>query len=145
MIMTQIQKQLDKIIVGLKRIETLKNVRFVREYGAHKAEVPIKGMLAVVSVKESVLSNSYIGGYLSSSVRGDQYSANAEIRVYAPSDKSGAGLSETVGEILAGLKTADENKIITESSATPIAFDSDMNAVYRTVKFVVDFCLCEEE
>ena len=143
--MTQIQKQLDKIIVGLKRIETLKNVRFVREYGAHKAEVPINDMLAVVSVKESVLSNSYIGGYLSSSVRGDQYSANAEIRVYAPSDKSGAGLSETVGEILAGLKTADENKIIPESSATPIAFDSDMNAVYRTVKFVVDFCLCEEE
>lgn len=142
--MTQIQKQLDRIVVGLKHIDSLKDVRFVREYGSHSVETPITGFLAVVSVRETVLSNNYIGGYLSSSVRGDQYSANAEIRVYAPATENGAGLSEVVGAILSGLKDADKDRIVTETSATPIAFDSDMNAIYRTVKFGVDFCLCEE-
>lgn len=142
--MTQIQKQLDRIIVGLKHIDSLAGVRFVREYGSHKVETPIKGLLAVVSVRETVLASSYIGGYLSSSVKGEQYSAVAEIRVYAPSTENGAGLSETVGNILSGLRDADKDRIITQASATPIAFDSDMNAIYRTVSFGIDFCLCKE-
>lgn len=142
--MTQIQKQLDRIIVGLKHIEALADVRFVREYGSHKVETPITSLLAVVSVRETVLSNNYIGGYLSSSIKGEQYSAVAEIRVYAPATENGAGLSETVSNILSGMKEADKDKITTEASATPIAFDSDMNAIYRTVNFGIDFCLCKE-
>ena len=67
-----------------------------------------------------------------------------EIRVYAPATENGSGLSEIVTEILAGLKKADSQKIITDTSASPIAFDPDMNAIYRTVHFSLEFCLCEE-
>lgn len=142
--MNQIEKQVDRIIAGLKLIEELKGVRFVREYGSHKIETPIKGMLAVVSVTDTALSKSYIGGFMSSSVKGDEYAAKVEIRVYAPADENGSGLSEIISEMLIGLKKADSEKLITESSASAIAFDPDMNAIYRTISFEISFCLCEE-
>ena len=142
--MNQIEKQIDRIIAGLKLIDSLKSVRFVREYGSHSVEIPIKGLIAVVSVTDTAQSKSYIGGYMSSSVKGEQYTANAQIRVYAPADENGSGLSEVVSEILTGLKKADGEKIIAESNASSIAFDPDMNAIYRTVSFSVEFCLCEE-
>lgn len=142
--MNQIEKQVDRIIAGLKRIEALKPVRFVREYGSHNVENPVTGLLAVVSVTDTSLSKSYIGGYLSSAIKGDSYAANVEIRIYAPADENGSGLSEIVSELLTGLKKADSEKIIVESDASSIAFDPDMNAIYRTVHFGIEFCLCEE-
>lgn len=142
--MNQIEKQVDRIIAGLKLNESLKSVRFVREYGSHNIENPVSGLLAVVSVTDTSLSKSYIGGYLSSTVKGDSYSAKIEIRVYAPATENGNGLSEIVSEILTGLKKADSQKIIVESDASPIAFDPDMNAIFRIVHFSMEFCLCEE-
>ncbi len=144
MIMNQIEKQIDRIIAGLKLNEALKPVRFVREYGSHSTENPISGLLAVVSVTDTTLSKNYIGGYLSSSIKGDSYAAKVEIRVYAPATENGNGLSEIVSELLTGLKKADNEKIIVESDASSIAFDPDMNAIYRTVHFSIEFCLCEE-
>ena len=87
---------------------------------------------------------SYIGGYLSPSIKGESYNAGVEIRVYAPATENGSGLSEIVSEILLGLKTADAEKTITHSEAASIEFDPDMNAIYRTVSFNMEFCLCEE-
>lgn len=142
--MNQIEKQVDHIVAGLKLIDELKSVRFVREYGTHNIETPVKGMLAVVSVTDTAQSKSYIGGYLNSSVKGEEYSAKVEIRVYAPADENGSGLSEMVSAMLTGLKKADGAKIITDSSATSISFDPDMNAIYRTLCFTIEFCLCEE-
>lgn len=142
--MNQIEKQVDRIIVGLKRNAELDNVRFVREYGSHKIETPIKGVIAVVSVTDTTQSKSYIGGYLSPSIKGEEFLAKVEIRVYAPADENGSGLSEIVSEMLTGLKKADNEKIVTESSASTIAFDADLNAIYRTLSFTISFCLCEE-
>ncbi len=142
--MNQIEKQVDQIIAGLKVIEELKPVRFVREYGSHNVENPISSLVAVVSVTDTALSKNYIGGYLSSTVKGESYEAKVEIRVYAPATENGSGLSEVAGEILMGLKKADSQKIITEADVSPIAFDPDMNAIYRIVHFTIEFCLCEE-
>ena len=64
--------------------------------------------------------------------------------MYAPATENGSGLSEIVSELLTGLKKADSQKIIVESDASPIAFDPDLNAIYRIVHFEIEFCLCEE-
>ena len=133
--MNRIEKQVDRIIAGLKVNEALKNVRFIREYGSDEAPSPVNGMIAVVSVRDMSTEKSYIGGYLSPSIKGESYNAGVEIRVYAPATENGSGLSEVVSEILLGLKTAD---------AASIEFDPDMNAIYRTVSFNMEFCLCEE-
>lgn len=143
--MNQFEKQTDRIIAGLKILEELKAVRFVREYGSHDVETPIRGLLAVVSITDTSLSKDYIGGYMSSSVKGEQYKANVEIRVYAPATENGSGLSEVVSDILTGLKKADREKVIVSSNASSIAFDADMNAIYRTVNFSMEFCLYEED
>ena len=47
--MNRIEKQVDRIIAGLKVNEALKNVRFIREYGSDEAPSPVNGMIAVVS------------------------------------------------------------------------------------------------
>ena len=144
MILNRIEKQVDRIIAGLKVNEALKNVRFIRDYGSDEAPSPVNGMIAVVSVRDMSTEKSYIGGYLSPSIKGESYNAGVEIRVYAPATENGSGLSEIVSELLTGLKKADSQKIIVESDASPIAFDPDLNAIYRTVHFEIEFCLCEE-
>ena len=142
--MKQIERQIDRLIVRLKQLEALENLRFVREYGPHKKESPLKGALAVVSIKEVSLTKSFIGGVSEGGVKGEKYSATVSIRVYAPNMESGNGLSETVGELMLGLRVSDEEKIITDMSASAIEFDAEIGAVYRTVSFGVDFFLCEE-
>lgn len=141
--MNRVEKQLDRIIAGLKLNDKLKNLKFVREYGSHSAPTPIKGLVAVVSVTD-MQTSSYIGDNLSSSIKGDQFCAKAQIAVYAPATENGSGLSEVVSELMQGLKKADAEKIITKTSATSIKFDADMNAIFRTVEIELEFCLCRE-
>lgn len=142
--MNQIEKQIDSIIAKLKTYDELKPLHFVREYGSHSVEMPITGLVAVVSVTDTALSKEYIGGYLNSSVKGEQFSAKVEMSVYAPATENGSGLSEITSQLVSLLKKADSQQIIVETSASPIAFDPDMNAIYRNVDFVIEFCLCEE-
>lgn len=131
MILNRIEKQVDRIIAGLKVNEALKNVRFIREYGSDEAPSPVNGMIAVVSVRDMSTEKSYIGGYLSPSIKGESYNAVVEIRVYAPATENGSGLSEVVSEILLGLKTADAEKTITHSEAASIEFENCGNAMLK--------------
>ena len=142
--MTQIRQQIDRLIIRLKQNDALSGVRFVREYANSDIETPVRGSLAVVGIVKTSRKKGYIGGYLSSSVRGETYGATAEIRIYAPADENGSGLSELVCELMTALEAADEEKIITSVSASSIEFDPDVNAVFRKVEFELEFCLCEE-
>lgn len=142
--MNRIQRQVDSLIVRLKHQDALTGIRFVREYANSNMETPVRGLLAVVSIVGTNREKGYIGGYLTSSVRGEVYSAHVEICVYAPQSENGNGLSEAVSELLEGLKKADEEKLITAASASSIEFDPDTNAVFRKVDIQLEFCLCEE-
>nr|DAZ14596.1 MAG TPA: hypothetical protein [Caudoviricetes sp.] len=142
--MNQIRTQLDRIIARLKLNERLSKVRFVREHGCHRAEVSPSGFIAVVSITDTALSKKFVGDYLSPAVKGEQFSGRVQIFVYAPADENGNGLSEITCEIMQGLKKADTEKIMGEVTATAIDFDADMNAIYRTIEFSLEFCLCEE-
>ena len=81
---------------------------------------------------------------MSSSVKGETYGAQAEIRVYAPADENGSGLSELVCELMSGLEDADEENVVSDITASSIEFDPDVNAVFRKVEFSMEFCLCKE-
>ncbi len=142
--MDRIQRQIDALVVRLKHQDAMAGIRFVREYANAEVETPVRGLLAVVCIVETSREKGYIGGYLTSSVRGEAYSAHVEIRVYAPQSENGSGLSEAVSELLEGLKEADEERIITAASASSIEFDPDTNAIFRKVDLTIAFCLCEE-
>ena len=137
--------RIDRLILRLKQQYLLSDIRFVREYGNERVETPIRGLLAVISVVSTARDRGYLGGFLSSTVRGETYGAKLEIRVYAPACENGNGLSEIVGDILSGLERADDEKIITSASATSIEFDPNMNAIYITVQISIEFCVCEED
>ena len=132
--MIEIRRQTDRIVRRRKRRARLAHVRFVREYAAERAEMPLSGMLAVVGITQTVREKGCIGGYLSSSER-----------VYAPPGENGTGLSELVGCLLEDLETADEEQVITGAAAGSIEFDPDWNAVFRRVQFDMAFCLREED
>ena len=143
--MTRIQQRIDELIIRLKQLDALSDVRFVREYGNESVEMPVRSVMAVVGIAETTRERGYIGGYLSSSLKGECYGAKVEIRVYSPASENGSGLSELVSELLMGLEKADRENIIISASARSIEFDPDMNAIFRTVEFRIEFCLCEEE
>lgn len=142
--MTQIQHQIDELVFKLKRRAAFEQVRFVREFDTEPVETPIRRITAVVGILQTAREKGYLGGYLSSSVKGERYSAKAEIRIYAPADENGSGLSELVSEMLGALSEADEDKIITDACASSIEFDPDLNAVFRRIEFEIEFCVCEE-
>ena len=142
--MTQIRQRIDRIIGRVKQNAAFGGVRFIREYGNIAVETPVRGFLAVVGMTDASRRKGYIGGYLSPSVRGETCGATVEIRVYAPADENGSGLSELVCGLMTALEAADEENLITSVSASSIEFDPDVNAVYRKVEFKLEFCLCEE-
>lgn len=142
--MTQIQNQIDRIIYKLKERAAFEQVRFVREFDTEPVETPIRSITAVVGILQTAREKGYLGGYLSSFVKGERYSSKAEIRVYAPADENGSGLSEIVSEMLGALSEADEEKIITEACASSIEFDPDLNAVFRRIEFEIDFFVSGE-
>lgn len=133
--MTQIRKLTDAIVLRLKQTAQLADVRFVRAYASERVEQPVRGMLAVVGINQTERRRGCIGGFLSSAVRGELYAGEAEIRVYTMGENGGNGLTETVGELLACLYEADSEQVITEAAASPVAFDMDLSAFYRTVTF----------
>lgn len=142
--MNQITAQLDRIIARLKLNENLGKVKFIREHGSHSAEINLTSFLAVVAVTNTALSKRFVGDYLSPSVKGEHFTANVQIFVYAPADENGNGLSQITCELMQGLKKADTEKIIGDVSASAIEFDADMNAIFRKIEFTMEFCLCEE-
>ena len=142
--MTQIRRQIDRLIIRLKQQAALQGVRFVREYGSEPVETPVRGMLAAVGIVKTARETGFFGGLINSSLRGESYSAEVEIRVYAPQGENGSGLSELVSELLAGLERADEEKLITGAAASSIEFDPNLNTVFRRLSFTMEFVLCEE-
>lgn len=142
--MTQIQQQIDGIVRALKRSPALSEVRFVKGFGTRGAELPVAGFYATVTVGNTAQTQGFIGAQAASGVQGALYCADAEIRVYAPATENGSGLSRVVSAMLFELDNADTQRIITKREATSIAFDPDLNAIYRRLCFSVEFCVCEE-
>lgn len=142
--MTQIQQQIDSLVRALKRSPQLSEVRFVRGFQSRASEMPVAGFLATVTLGTTAKTQGFLGTQAREGVRGALYCAEAEIRVYAPASENGSGLSRIVGEMLRELECADEEHILTHAEACSIEFDADLNAIFRRLRFGVEFCLCEE-
>ena len=144
MIMNRIKAEVDRIVARLKENSALSGIRFVREYSSNQLESPIDGWLAAVCITDVKLSKSYVGGYMSSSIRGEVYSAGVEIRLFAPAEENGSGLSELAGEIISTLSEAKNELNISSVTASAIGFDPNSDAVYRTVSCKLEFCASGE-
>lgn len=142
--MNRIKAEVDRIVARLKENSALSGIRFVREYSSNQLESPIDGWLAAVCITDLKLSKSYVGGYMSSSIRGEVYSAGVEIRLFAPAEENGSGLSELAGEIISTLSEAKNELNISSVTASAIGFDPNSDAVYRTVSCKLEFCASGE-
>ena len=142
--MNRIKAEVDRIVARLKENSALSEIRFVREYSSNQLESPIDGWLAAVCITDVKLSKSYVGGYMSSSIRGEVYSAGVEIRLFAPAEENGSGLSELAGEIISTLSEAKNELNISSVTASAIGFDPNSDAVYRTVSCKLEFCASGE-
>ena len=142
--MNRIKAEVDRIVARLKENSALSGIRFVREYSSNQLESPIDGWLAAVCITDVKLSNSYVGGYMSSSLRGEGYSAGVEIRLFAPAEENGSGLSELAGEIISTLSESKNELNISSVTASAIGFDPNSDAVYRTVSCKLEFCASGE-
>ena len=142
--MNRIKAEVDRIVARLKENSALSGIRFVREYSSNQLESPIDGWLAAVCITDVKLSKSYVGGYMSSSLRGEVYSAGVEIRLFAPAEENGSGLSELAGEIISTLSESKNELNISSVTASTIGFDPNSDAVYRTVSCKLEFCASGE-
>lgn len=142
--MNRIKAEVDRIVARLKENSALSGIRFVREYSSNQLESPIDGWLAAVCITDVKLGKSYVGGYMSSSIRGEVYSAGVEIRLFAPAEENGSGLSELAGEIISTLSEAKNELNISSVTASAIGFDPNSDAVYRTVSCKLEFCASGE-
>lgn len=142
--MNRIKAEVDRIVAHLKENSALSGIRFVREYSSNQLESPIDGWLAAVCITDVKLSKSYVGGYMSSSIRGEVYSAGVEIRLFAPAEENGSGLSELAGEIISTLSESKNELNISSVTASAIGFDPNSDAVYRTVSCKLEFCASGE-
>lgn len=142
--MILINQQLDMIINSLKRCPELGDIRFVRGSGNQKIETPISGFIASAVIKSAQLKEDYLGGDFSPDKKGALYSAGAEIRLYAPKNGSGSGLSELAAVLLDKLKGVDVNCMLTNLKAGQIEFDQNLGAIFRRIGFELELPVFQE-
>ena len=143
--MIRINRHLDMIINSLKQCAELEKIRFVRGYSSQRVETPVSGFIAAVILKSVRLKEEYLGGDFSADEKGCLYSADAEIRLYAPKNENGSGLSELSAVLLDKLGDADLNRALTDFKAGQIEFDQNLNAVFRRIGFELELPALKED
>lgn len=140
----EIEEIVDRLIYHIKSDELLKDLRFVKEYKEQNIETPLTDYLAVVSINSMSRSSEFLGDSVYNSLKGEKYSAEVSIKIYAPTFKEGHGLTSISGILLNSIKKADEENLIEEITFEPVMFQENINANYRVCKFKISFFLCKE-
>ncbi len=142
--MIRINRHLDMIINSLKGCAELENICFVRGYTNQRIESPVSGFTAAVILLETKLRESYLGGDIDADIKGGIYCAEAEIRLYAPRNENGSGLSHLAAVLLDRLKDVKANCALSGFSAGQIEFDANLNAVFRRIGFELELPVLQE-
>lgn len=142
--MNEFEKIVDKLIYSAKSNETLKDIRFIKAYREQNIESPLTDYLAVVSINSMLRTGEFLGNSVYGNLKGEKYSGEVFIKIYAPDFKEGQGLTSISSILLNSIKQADEENVIEEISFQPIAFEEKINAIYRVCKIKISFFLCEE-
>lgn len=140
----EIEEIVDKLIYGAKSDKALKNIRFIKAYKEQNIETPLTDYLAVVSINSMSRSGEFLGDSVYSGLKGEKYSGEVFIKIYAPGFKEGQGLTSISSILLNSIKKADEENVIEEIGFEPLVFDQNINANYRICKIKIGFFLCEE-
>ena len=133
------------LINSLKGCAELEDIRFVRGYTNQRIESPVSGFTAAVIVLETKLKESYLGGDIGENIKGDIYSAGAEIRLYAPRNENGSGLSHLAAIMLDRLKDVKSDCALSGFNAGQIEFDANLNAIFRRIGFELELPVFGEE
>ena len=126
--MIRINRHLDMIINSLKGCAELESICFVRGYTNQRIENPVSGFTAAVILD----------------IKGGIYCAEAEIRLYAPRNENGSGLSNLAAVLLDRLKDVKANCALSGFSAGQIEFDANLNAVFRRIGFELELPVLQE-
>lgn len=143
--MTAIEDIVNSLVRGAKNNCSDVDIRFVKAYKTREAEKPVSGFAAVVEIGEATAGGSFVGGYFNTGVKGDIYKVALTVSIYSPDTISGEDLSTTALKVSEAFKKADESGIIEEMSVSPIAFDENTSAIYRSIDMRLGFCLCGEK
>lgn len=144
MAMTEIEKIVDQLIKETKKNTELSNVRFIKAYRSNQVETPITGYLAVVSIESMTCEKSFLGNTAYQGLKGEKYTAQVKVRIYAPNYENGQDLTGISGVFCNSIKSADEESVIEQVSFSPIEFDENINAMCRCCNVRIGFYLCQE-
>ena len=86
----------------------------------------------------------FLGDSVYRNLRGEKFSGEIHIKVYAPNSKEGQELTSIMGILVNSIKKADVENLIEEITFEPVVFEQNINAIYRICKFKISFFLCEE-
>lgn len=142
--MTEIEQIVHKLITAVKLTPELSQVRFVKEYNNIDVETPVSSYLAIVSIDSMTREKNFLGNTVHDGLKGDKYSATIKVSIYAPDYENGSSLTGISGVFCESIKNVDEENVIEKITFEPIAFDSNINAMYRSCKVYIGFYLCEE-
>ncbi|MGN1468292.1 MAG: hypothetical protein ACI4W1_08290 [Ruminococcus sp.] len=144
MSLNEIEEIVDRLIVKAKGDSELSKVRFVKAYKEKEAETPVSGYLAVVSIESMTQTKSFLGNAVNQGLKGEKYTADVKVKIYAPNYEDGQDLTGIAGIFCNSIKNADDKNVIEEVCFEPIGFDENMNAMYRPCNVKIGFYLCEE-
>lgn len=142
--MIQIQNSIDELIKRVKANDELCECTFVKGFMGNEHSNPQTKYMIAVSTPDIDTGDSFVGNNVSENLKGRLYEVNVRLRVYAPKNAGGDGLSKIVNLLSSALKDSDILNVIVKLEQSPIAFDSNASTVYRDVKVQMSFCLCEE-
>lgn len=121
--MTEVYNTAEGLISAVKG--EISGIRFIKAYSGRKAEIPVSGYLAVVSVEEI------------KSKRSGALSGRISALLYGAPELSAEDIGRKAEELYRAFKTVDSDGLISEASVNEARYDNKTGSVCRELALVL--------
>ncbi|MDR0913927.1 MAG: hypothetical protein LBM65_02000 [Oscillospiraceae bacterium] len=140
--MNDLQEYFDAVIAEIKARPALEEITFINHFSGKKLPSPLKGCVAAVGVGQVEKNSAYLCERKPGSVAVNELCAVLEISVYCNISEGGRKITENAIKIANAIEASEFKNSIGTIKITPVAFDNQANAIFRTVQ--AEFLLLQD-
>lgn len=133
----------DSLINSVENNPELSGIEFLRAYDTAFLNPKHNGIKAVFGIGNTSRKEGFVSKLYEINTLGDICSGEISVRLYGGSDISGDSLTLACVNLRNAIIQSDSNGFISKSTISPVKYEYDTSAVYRELKFYVEYVLCE--
>ncbi len=133
----------DSLINSVKNNPEFSGVEFLKAYDTASCNPKSDGIKAFVNIENTERKEGFVSGLYKTDTYGDVCSGEINVRLYGGNDITGESLTLACVRLKNAVINADYEGFISKSVISPVKYEYSTSAVYRELKFNIEYVLCE--